>query len=112
LPQVDLAAVPFLFGAVSAAYVRARAPFSPLATGASFAAIVALLDGVVVAGAILHSAAIFASPLSTWVPLRVIILVRSSWEAGRRRRKRDDRGGLWGARPLLAALCSERSVLP
>jgi menaquinone-dependent protoporphyrinogen oxidase len=77
---VHAVAAPLIFAVVARHYFRQRGSRDALWTAAAFVAITALLDLVVIAGAVQHSPAIFASVLATWVPLLLIFLM--TWMVG------------------------------
>lgn len=74
---VHAIAAPLIFIALSLRYFRASGAHQPLPTALAFTAIVAVLDAVVVAGLVLHSADMFATPAAipgTWLPFALIFL--------------------------------------
>jgi len=73
-------AAPVIFAFVARSYFRARGAREPLSTSVTFAAVVALLDLVVVAGGLQHSLGMFKSVLGTWLPLALI--VGATWATG------------------------------
>jgi hypothetical protein len=73
-------AATLIFVLVARAYFRARGAREPLSVAAVFAATVGLLDLVVVAGAIQHSLAMFASFVGTWLPFSLIF--GATWATG------------------------------
>lgn len=66
---------PLVFVFVARHYFQPRGGREPITVALSFAAIVALLDLTVVAGAVLRSTAMFESFAGTWLPLALIFLV-------------------------------------
>jgi predicted CoA-binding protein len=66
---VHAAIAPLLFGVVAVDYFRHFGHVAPLAVGAVFAAVAAVLDAGVVAGAIERSPALLASGVGFWLPL-------------------------------------------
>ncbi len=73
-------AAPLIVTLVSFLYFRRQNAWSPLRTASAFLAIVAALDFVIVALAIQHSFAMFASVLGVWLPFLLIFL--ASWLTG------------------------------
>ncbi len=73
-------AAPVIFAFVARSYFRARGAREPLSTSVTFAAVVALLNLVVVAGALQHSLAMFTSVVGTWLPVALIFGV--TWATG------------------------------
>jgi len=73
-------AAPVIFAFVARSYFRARGAREPLSTSVTFAAVVALLDLVVVAGGVQHSLAMFTSVVGTWLPVALIFGV--TWATG------------------------------
>ena len=65
-------AAPLIFAAVSAIYFNRYKYAGPLATAASFVAIVVLMDVFVVAMLIQHSFEMFTSFAGTWLPFILI----------------------------------------
>jgi hypothetical protein len=74
------AAAPLIFAVVARYYFRRPGSRDALWTAAAFVAITALLDLVVIAGAVQHSPAIFANVLATWVPL--LLTFPMTWMLG------------------------------
>jgi menaquinone-dependent protoporphyrinogen oxidase len=77
---VHALAAPIIFAAVAASYFRSPTAWSPLRTAILFAAVVGLLDLVVVANFIEHSLAMFQSFVGSWLPLLLIAL--ATWTVG------------------------------
>jgi hypothetical protein len=77
---IHAVAAPLIFAFVARQYFRQAGSRDALWTAAAFVAITTVLDLVVVAGAMQHSPAIFASVLGTWVPLLLIFVV--TWVLG------------------------------
>ena len=73
-------AAPLVFAAVARHYFRPPGAREPLPVAAAFAVVVALLDLVVVAGALQHSAAMFASFAGAWLPL--LLIFAATWATG------------------------------
>jgi menaquinone-dependent protoporphyrinogen oxidase len=73
-------AAPAIFVALGERYFRARGARDPLPTAAAWTAIVAGLDGVVIAGGVQRSLAMFGSLTGTWLPLVLIFL--ATWATG------------------------------
>jgi menaquinone-dependent protoporphyrinogen oxidase len=73
-------AAPLLFVVLARRYFGARGARDPLPTAVMWTAVVALLDLVVVAGAVQRSLAMFRSPAGTWLPLGLIFL--ATWATG------------------------------
>jgi hypothetical protein len=69
-----------VFAALSAVYFTRFRDASPLATAASFLAVVVALDALIVAPFIERSFAMFASVLGTWIPFVLIFAV--TWTTG------------------------------
>jgi hypothetical protein len=65
-------AAPAFFTLLARRYFGARGARDPLPTAATWTATVALLDLVVVAGAVLRSLTMFRSVVGTWLPLALI----------------------------------------
>ena len=72
--------VPIVFAVVASRYFKGHGSREPLPTALAFAAIVALLDLVIVAGLVQVSLAMFTSFAGTWLPLLLIIAV--TWATG------------------------------
>jgi menaquinone-dependent protoporphyrinogen oxidase len=77
---VHAVAAPAIFGALARHYFRARGARDPFPTAFAWTAIVAGLDAVVVAGAVMHSLKMFASVAGTWLPFALIFL--ATWATG------------------------------
>jgi menaquinone-dependent protoporphyrinogen oxidase len=77
---VHAVAAPLIFAVVARHYFRQPGSWDALWTAAAFVAITVVLDLVVVAGAVQHSPAIFASVPGTWVPLLLIFV--TTWMVG------------------------------
>jgi menaquinone-dependent protoporphyrinogen oxidase len=73
-------AAPAIFVALGRRYFRARGARDPLPTAAAWTAIVAGLDGLVIAGGVPRSLAMFGSLAGTWLPLALIFL--ATWATG------------------------------
>ncbi|HXV64110.1 MAG TPA: flavodoxin domain-containing protein [Vicinamibacteria bacterium] len=73
-------AAPLFFVAVAWSYFRAHGARDPLPTALGWTAIVAVLDLVIVAGAIEKSFSMFTSVAGVWLPLALIF--SSSWATG------------------------------
>jgi hypothetical protein len=73
-------AAPAFFTLLARRYFGARGARDPLPTAAHWTATVALLDLVVVAGAVLRSLAMFGSIAGTWLPLALIFT--ATWATG------------------------------
>jgi len=73
-------AAPLIFVGLARQYFRARGARDPLPTAVTWTAVVALLDLVVVAGAVQHSLGMFRSLAGTWLPLALILL--ATWATG------------------------------
>lgn len=71
---------PAVFAVVASRYFKGHGSRAPLPTALSFAAIVALLDLVVVAGLVQGSLAMFASVAATWLPL--LLIFAATWATG------------------------------
>lgn len=71
---------PLVFARIAIHYFRGHGARDPLPTAAAFAGIVAGLDGVIVAGFVTRSLAMFRSIAGTWLPLVLIFLV--TWAVG------------------------------
>lgn len=71
---------PMIFAAIARAYFGGHGAREPLPVALAFAAIVAGLDAVIVAGLIQRSFAMFASVAGTWLPLALIFL--ATWTTG------------------------------
>jgi menaquinone-dependent protoporphyrinogen oxidase len=69
-----------IFVLVARSYFRARGAREPLFVAAVFTTTVALLDLVVVAGAVQHSLAMFSSFVGTWLPFALIFV--ATWATG------------------------------
>jgi menaquinone-dependent protoporphyrinogen oxidase len=69
-----------IFVLIARAYFRARGAREPLFVATVFAATVGLLDLVVVAGAVQHSLAMFASFVGTWLAFALIF--GATWATG------------------------------
>jgi hypothetical protein len=78
---VHAAAVPVIFGLLSAHYFKRFRYTGPLATAAFFLAFVAAMDALVVALLIEKSFEMFRSLLGTWIPFVLIFL--STYSVGR-----------------------------
>lgn len=77
---IQAIAAPLFFTAIAHRYFRARGAREPAAVAVAWTATVAMLDLIVVAGAVQHSLAMFASIAGTWLPLALIFLV--TWITG------------------------------
>ncbi|MFQ5555166.1 MAG: hypothetical protein ACE5GC_07350 [Acidimicrobiia bacterium] len=77
---VHAAAAPAVFGGLSWRYFMRYGDTTPLQTAALFAALVAIVDFVLVAVIIMRSLEMFASPLGTWIPFSLIFA--STFTAG------------------------------
>ncbi len=77
---VHAIAAPVFFAAISAFYFSRLAYTGPLATAAGFLAIVVFMDVFVVATLTLHSFAMFASFIGTWLPFALIFA--ATWTTG------------------------------
>jgi menaquinone-dependent protoporphyrinogen oxidase len=73
-------AAPLIFIVLARRYFRARGARDPLPTAVSWTATVALLDLVVVGGAVQHSLDMFKSIPGTWLPFALIFL--AAWATG------------------------------
>ncbi len=73
-------AAPFLFVWIASSYFARPTSWSPLRAALAMAAIVALLDFVIVACFLEHSLAMFRSLLGTWLPLLLVFL--AVWATG------------------------------
>jgi len=73
-------AAPAIFALVARQYFRARGARKPLVVAALFTATVALLDLVVVAGAVQRSLAMFGSLVGTWLPFWLVFA--TTWATG------------------------------
>jgi menaquinone-dependent protoporphyrinogen oxidase len=73
-------AVPVLFAYLARRYFRPSGARSALSTALAFAAIVALLDLIIVAGIVQRNLVMFSSVIGTWVPFAVIVAV--TWFTG------------------------------
>jgi menaquinone-dependent protoporphyrinogen oxidase len=73
-------AAPAIFVAIGRRYFRARGARDPLPTAAAWTAIVAGLDGVVIAGGVQRSLAMFGNITGAWLPLMLIFL--ATWATG------------------------------
>jgi menaquinone-dependent protoporphyrinogen oxidase len=73
-------AAPLVFTAIARRYFRARGARDPLPTAVTWAASVALLDLVVVAGIVQGSLEMFKSIVGTWLPFALIFV--ASWATG------------------------------
>jgi hypothetical protein len=71
---------PLIFILVARHYFAARGAREPLATAATFAAVVLVLDVALVAGALQRSLAMLESIGGTWLPLTLIFL--ATWATG------------------------------
>ncbi len=69
---VHAVAAPIVFATISLIYFKRFAYTSPMATAATFLAIVVFMDVAVVAVLALHSFAMFASFVGTWLPFTLI----------------------------------------
>jgi menaquinone-dependent protoporphyrinogen oxidase len=72
--------VPVVVAGVAHRYFRPRGARSPLSTALAFAAIVALLDLLIVAGIVQRNVEMFSSVIGTWVPFALIVAV--TWFMG------------------------------
>jgi menaquinone-dependent protoporphyrinogen oxidase len=73
-------AVPVVFAWVAQWYFRPRGARSALSTALAFAAIVALLDLIIVAGVVQRNLTMFGSLIGTWVPFSLIFAI--TWITG------------------------------
>jgi hypothetical protein len=71
---------PLYFAAVSAVYFTRFGYTSPLQTAVAFTGFVMVVDFALVAVVVLHSLAMFASPLGTWIPFALIFA--ATWLTG------------------------------
>ena len=77
---IHVAAAPVIFAVVALIYFRRFGAWSPLATAATFLAVIIAIDFFVVALLIEQNFAMFRSVLGTWLPFLLIFL--SSWWTG------------------------------
>lgn len=71
---------PLIFVMLAVHYFRARGAREPLPIALAWTTIVAVLDAVVVAGAVLRDFAMFRSFVGTWLPLGLIFV--ATWVTG------------------------------
>lgn len=77
---VHAIAAPIIFAPLAWRYFGAHGSRDPLPTAATWTATVLLLDGVLIAGLLQKSLAMFESVVGTWLPLALIFLV--VWAVG------------------------------
>jgi hypothetical protein len=73
-------AAPIIFSAIAHRYFQARGARDPLPTAVTWTATVALLDLVVVAGAVRGSLEVLKSIAGTWLPFALILV--ATWATG------------------------------